>query len=109
MNDRELESRLKAVRAPVKADEYWEDFPGRMRMQLPRPAVVERRQTHATPLLALSGGLALACATFILLLWPAFQTVVRDERVLQREAARLPTGLHALMADEHGMQYLVQE
>lgn len=109
MNDRELESRLKAVRAPVKADEYWEDFPGRVRMQLPRPAAAERRQTRATPLWALSGGLALACVTFILLLWPAFQTVVRDERVLQREAARLPNGLHALMADEHGMQYLVQE
>jgi hypothetical protein len=109
MNDRELESRLKAVRVPVKTDEYWEDFPGRVGRQLHRSTMTKSVPRRMTPVWAWSGGLALACVTLILLLWPAFQTIVRDERTLQRQATRLPNQLHLLMADEHGMQYLVQE
>ncbi|HXB61140.1 MAG TPA: hypothetical protein VNU95_16325 [Candidatus Acidoferrales bacterium] len=109
MSDFELESKLKSVRVPEKTDEYWEDFPGRVRSQLRRPAIVERTRTHWMPQWAWSSGLAAACVVLCLSLWPAFQTVVKDERTIQQDAARFPHQLHLLMADEHGMQYLVSE
>jgi hypothetical protein len=109
MSDSELESKLKSVRVPEKTDEYWEDFPTCVRSQLRRPAAVERTQTRWMPQWAWSSGLATACAVLALSLWPMFQTVVKDEHALQRDAARFPHQLHLLMADEHGMQYLVSE
>jgi hypothetical protein len=113
MSDFELESKLRSVRVPEKTDEYWEDFPGRVRSQLRRTqmraAVVERAQTRWMPPWAWSSGLATACVLLALSLWPALQTIAKDERVLQRDAARFPHQLHLLMADEHGMQYLVSE
>jgi hypothetical protein len=109
MNDFELESKLRSVRAPEKTDEYWQDFPVQVRSQLRRPPAVERAQTRWMPQWAWSSGLATACVILCLSLWPAFQTVVKGERTLQRDAARFPHQLHLLMADEHGMQYLVSE
>ena len=109
MNDSELKSRLKAVRVPEKSDGYWEDFPGQVRSQLRRPAAVERARAGWMPQWAWNSGLALACVVLSLSLWPALQTVARDERTFQRDAARFPHQLHLLMADEHGMQYLVSE
>jgi hypothetical protein len=109
MSDFELESKLRSVRVPEKADEYWHDFPAQVRLQLRRPPAVERAQTRWMPQWAWSSGLATACVILCLSLWPAFQTVVKGERTLQRDAARFPHQLHLLMADEHGMQYLVSE
>jgi hypothetical protein len=109
MSDFELESKLRSVRVPEKTDEYWENFPGRVRSQLRRPAAVDRGQTRWMPQWAWSSGLATACVVLVLSLWPAFQTIVKDERVLQRDAAQFPHQLHLLLADEHGMQYLVSE
>ncbi len=131
MNDFELESKLKAIRVPQKEDEYWEDFPRRVRSQLGRPAPVERAKSHFLPQWAWNSGLALGCVTLILLLLPAFHAALldeqalqrdaarlsaidwpkdyRDEQAWQRDAARLPRQLRAFVADEHGMQYLVAE
>ena len=109
MSDFELESKLRSVRVPEKTDEYWENFPAHVRSQLRRPVAAERTQTRWMPQWAWSSGLATACVVLVLSLWPAFQAVVRDERAWQRDAARLPHQLHLLMADEHGMQYLVSE
>jgi hypothetical protein len=109
MNDFELESKLKAIRVPAREDEYWEDFPRRVRSQLGRTVYARPAQTRLIPQWAWNSGLALACVVFTLLLWPVFHAALLDERALQRDAARLPKQLHLLMADEHGMQYLVAE
>jgi hypothetical protein len=109
MSDFELESKLKSVRVPEKTDGYWEDFPARVRSQLHRPAVMEQTRTHWMPQWAWGSGLATACVILCLSLGPALQNVAKDERALQRDAARFPHQLHLLMADEHGMQYLVSE
>ena len=109
MNDFELESKLKAIPVPAREEEYWEDFPRRVRSQLGRSTAAEPQSTRLMPQWAWSGGLALACVVFSLLLWPVFHAALLDEQALQRDAARLPKQLHVLMADEHGMQYLVAE
>jgi hypothetical protein len=108
MNDFELESRLKSVRVPQRADEYWEDFPSRVRAQLPS-AVIERPVRPFLPNWAWAGGLAMACLVFALVVWPSLQIALKDERALHRELAQLPGHLHVLMADEHGMHYLIAD
>ena len=109
MNDFELESKLKAIPVPAREEEYWKDFPRRVRSHLGRSIVSEPSPTRWMPQWAWSSGLALACAVLSLLLWPAFHAALRDEQTLQRDAARLPKQLRLLMADEHGMQYLVAD
>jgi hypothetical protein len=109
MNDSELQAKLNAVRAPEKTEEYWENFPAQVRSQLRRPMAMEQSQTRWMPRWSWSSGLATACVVLVLSLWPAFQAIVKDERALQRDAARFPHQLHLLIADEHGMQYLVSE
>jgi hypothetical protein len=109
MNDFELEAKLRAVRVPARDEEYWKDFSRRVRTQLGRSAVVEPLPTRLLPQWARNSGLALAGVTFCLLLCPIFQAALQDEQMWQRDAAKLPKQLHVLMADEHGMQYLVSE
>jgi len=108
MNDSELEQKLKAVRVPHWAEGYWEDFPSRVRAQLPA-AVMERPRNAFLPRWAWAGGLAMACAVFALVIWPSFQIAMKDERAFHRELAALPQHLHVLMSDEHGMHYLIAD
>ena len=62
MNDFELESKLKSVRVPERPEEYWDDFPSRVRVQLPRERREFAPQSAWRPRLAWVGGLALAVA-----------------------------------------------
>lgn len=108
MNDFELESKLKAIPVPAREGEYWEDFPRRVRSQLGHQALTVPAPRYM-PQWAWNSGLATACVVLSLLLWPVFHAALQGERVLQRDVAKLPKQLHLLMADEHGMQYLVAE
>ncbi|HEY1662107.1 MAG TPA: hypothetical protein VGI03_06785 [Verrucomicrobiae bacterium] len=108
MNDSELEKKLRSVRVPQRAEGYWEDFPSRVRGQLPAP-VMERPRKAFVPAWAWAGGFAFACAVFTLVIWPSFQVAVKDEHVIHQELAELPHHLHVLMADEHGMHYLIAD
>jgi hypothetical protein len=109
MNDFELKSKLKSVPLPERSQDYWENFPSQVRAHL-RSAPVEfaSRKTFL-PRLAWSGGFAFACLIFSLSLWPAFQTVLKNERTFRRELVQLPNHLRTFMADEHGMHYLIAD
>ena len=114
MNDFELESKLKSVRVPERPDEYWNDFPSRVRVQLPR----ERRE-FAPPSawrlrLAWAGGFALAVAlVFACVQFHPLQTVslaiTKQQRQFHAQLARLDAGLHKLMLNTDGMGYLLTE
>lgn len=107
MNDSELESKLKTVRVPARTDEYWEDFPSRVRAEL-HPALKARTPQRAFyPRLAWACGFALACALFAFVIVPSLQITLKKERAFQHEMAQLPQHLRVLMADEHGLHYLV--
>ncbi|HZF00533.1 MAG TPA: hypothetical protein VE344_01415 [Methylomirabilota bacterium] len=109
MNDFELESKLKSVRVPARSEDYWEEFPSQVRLQL-RPIFAERApQKKFLPRLAWSGGFVLACLFFVLAIWPALQIALKNERTFRRELAELPHHLHVFMADEHGLHYLIAE
>lgn len=108
MNDFELESRLKAVPLPARSDEYWEQFPPCVRSQL-RPVLATRPRTTIARRLAWSSAVASAGLVFALALWPTLSALVKDARVFHRQVVQLPRHLRVLMADEHGMHYLVAD
>jgi hypothetical protein len=109
MNNFDLETKLRAVLVPERTEEYWDDFPSRVRRQLARPVWEERVRWDARPQWPWNGGLALACLLLFISFVPVFHSALKDERILGRDVERLPLGIQALMADEHGMQNLVTD
>ena len=114
MNDFELESKLKSVRVPERPEEYWNDFPSRVRVQLPRERREFAPQSAWRPRLAWAGGLALAMAlVFVCIQFHPLQTmslaITKQQRQFHAQLARLDTGLHKLMLNTDGMGYLLTE
>ena len=62
MNSSDLESKLKSVPVPERSEEYWNDFPSRIRVQLRREQSLRTPRSVWRPRLAWAGGLALAVA-----------------------------------------------
>lgn len=109
MNDFDLQSKLKSVPVPERTDEYWENFPVQVRANLCRAPIELAPRNLSLARLAWPGGFALACALFVLALWPSFNILLKNERMFRRELAELPKHLRVFMADEHGLHYLVAE
>jgi len=114
MNDFELASRLKSVRTPERTEEYWNDFPARVRVQLRREPSVFSPHRVWWPRLKLAGSLALALG----LMWfgerfhplqTASAAITRQSHDLRGEIARLETGLRLVAFNPHGMSYLLAE
>lgn len=109
MNDFELESKLKNVRVPERSEDYWEIFPSQVRANLRHVPTEFASRNLWLPRFAWHGGFALACALFVLVLWPSFNILLKNERMFRHEMAELPAHLRVLMTDEHGLHYLVAE
>lgn len=114
MNDFDLETKLKSIRVPKRPDEYWEDFPSRLRVQLRRERLEFSRPGAWRPRLAWTGGFALAVAlVFVCIEYHPLQTmslaIAKQERHVHMQLARLDTGLHKLMLNTDGMGYLLAE
>ena len=114
MNNFELESKLKSVCLPERPEEYWDDFPSRVRVQLHRARREFMPQSAWHPRLAWVGGLALALAlVFVCIQCHPFQTVslaiTKQQRQFHVQLARLDISLHKLMLNTDGMGYLLTE
>ena len=114
MNLSDLEARLKSVPVPERAQEYWDDFPSRIRVQLRRDRREFALRNVWRPRLAWAGGLALAVA----LMWvgecfhplqTASAAITKQHQAFQDQLAQLDTNLHQLMLNRHGMGYLLAE
>jgi len=114
MNDHDLTARLKSVPVPERSEEYWNDFPARVRRQLPRrPTAVAPRRSWRAPLVW-SGDFALVAAlVFICLQYHPVQAaaaaITRQDRCFHEQLARLDAGLHRLILNTDGMGYLLAE
>jgi len=114
MNDSELKSALKSVPLPERTNEYWDDFPSRIRTQLPRESREARLESALSPRwvwavrFAAAAALVLVCVQFHPLRTAA-SAFARRERQIQMQLARFDAGLRVLMLDQHGMSYLVTE
>jgi hypothetical protein len=114
MNDFDLESKLKSIRVSERPDEYWNDFPSRIRVQLPHERRELAPQSGWHPRLAWAGGFALAVALVLgCIQFHPVQTVAlaiaKQERHIHMQLAQLDTGLHKLMLNTDGMGYLLAE
>ena len=114
MNDFELESKLKDVRVPERTEEYWNDFPSRVRVQLRRERREFAPQSVWRPRLAWAGGFALAVAlVFVCVQFHPLQTmsltITKQQQHFHAQLARLDAGLHVLMLNTDGMGYLLTE
>jgi hypothetical protein len=114
MNNSELEAKLKSVRVPERTEEYWNDFPSQVRVQLHRSRPEFSPRPAWRPRFAWAGGVALAVAlAFVCIQFHPFQTassvLTKHERHLRMQLAQLDAGLHVLMFNPHGMSYLLAE
>ena len=114
MNDFELESKLKGVPLPERSEDYWENFPARVRWRLRRTAPKQEVSESWFPRFAWKMGVGFACLVIGLFvlnqpLKAASCAIFKNERIIRQQLAELPTHLRILMADEHGLHSLVAE
>jgi len=114
MTDFDLESKLKSVPVPDRSDEYWNDFPSRVRMQLrrerfePAPSRGWRRRFTWAFDFALTAALVIVCLEYHPLHY-ASVAITQHERYFHTQWARLDSGLHRLVLNTDGMGYLLAE
>lgn len=110
----DLELKLKSVHVPERPDEYWNDFPARVRVQLRHRRSEEAPRLAWRTRLMWAGDFALTMAVvFICLryhpLEAATNAIASRERHFHAQLARLDTGLHRLMLNTDGMGYLLAD
>jgi hypothetical protein len=114
MNDADLKSKLKSVPVPERTEEYWDDFPSRIRGQLRRPAPSAELSENWLPQFAWKFAACAACFLFSLFIFnqplkAASSAIFQKEKAVRHQLAELPHHLRILMADDHGMYYLVAD
>ncbi len=114
MNDSDLKARLKNVPVPERTEAYWDDFPTRVRGQLRRPATRVELDESWRPQFAWKFAGCTACLIFGLFIFnqplkAASSAIFKKELAMRHQLAALPQHLRVLMADGHGMYYLVAD
>ncbi|MDR3458708.1 MAG: hypothetical protein P4N60_14760 [Verrucomicrobiae bacterium] len=114
MNDSELKARLQNTPVPERSEEYWDDFPARVRVQLHRERRESAPRTAWRPRLSWAGGFALAAVlAFVCIQFQPLQrasaAITQHERQLHAQAAQMKSNLQLLMFNPHGMGYLLAE
>jgi hypothetical protein len=114
MNDADLKSRLKNVPVPERTEEYWDDFPARVRGRLRRPAPAAQLNENWRPQFAWKFAVATACLIFVLFVFNqplkvASAVIFHQEKAMRHQLAELNQHLRVFMADDHGMYYLVAD
>lgn len=112
MNDFDLESRLRSFQAPERSDEYWNDFPSRIRVQLREATPDFERRPLWRPRLAWGLAVAMVIA-FVCVEYHPLRTaslaLAKKERHIHVQLARLDASLHVLVLNTDGMGYLLKE
>jgi hypothetical protein len=114
MNDFDLESKLKGVCVPERPEEYWNDFPSRIRVQLRReqPQMAPRPAWRTRLMWASNFALTTAVLFICIQYHPLRSTttaIIKQERCFHAQLARLDGGLHRLMLNTDGMGYLLMD
>lgn len=114
MNDFELKSKLKSVPVPERAEEYWENFPTQVRVNLRRAQPATELPERWPPPFAWKFGVsvvgfALALVVFNEPLKDASKAVFQQERTFRQQIIAFHKNLQVMMTDEHGLHYLIAE
>lgn len=110
----DLEARLKSVPLPERSADYWENFPAQVRWQMRRAAPKHEVRESWRSGFAWGIGASLACGVIGLLvlhqpLRAASGAVFQKEQCIRQHLASIPSQLRVLMANEHGLHYLIAE
>lgn len=115
MNDADLQSQIKAIRAPERSEEYWESFPERVLRASRAPAVAQPEPRSFVPGFLWGFRLALTCAALAFCLWESnvpkvvTRALRKDEKQLRESVQRFDRNLASFMRDEHGLHNLVAD
>jgi hypothetical protein len=115
MKDFDLDSELKALPVPDRAEEYWDAFPRRVLADVRSATSPVVRPRSSRSRLVPSFGWAFACVAFFLFVGltgtarAVCVTILHDERNLRHTLQVLPQNMRTLMQDEHGLHYLVED
>jgi len=114
MKDFDLEATLKSVPLPERSADYWENFPAQVRWQMRRAAPKHEVRESWRAGFAWGIGVSLAClvlGTLVLNqpLREASGAIIQQEKYVRQHLASIPSQLRVLMANEHGLHYLITE
>lgn len=114
MNNPDLRSKLKGVPVPERTEEYWNEFPLRVRRRLKRPSAPAELDENwltqfAWKFAVCAIGIVLGLLIFNQPLIAASTAISQKEKAVRQQLAELPHHLRILMADGHGMYYLVAD
>jgi len=114
MNNSDLISKLESVPVPERTEEYWSGFPSCVRRQLHRPAAPAELHTAWLPQFSWKCAAGTACLIFGLSFFDqpliaGSTAIFQKERAARQQLAELPQHLRILMADNHGMYYLIAD
>ncbi len=114
MNDFDLAAKLKSVPVPARSADYWEDFPAHVRWQLRRTPLRHEVRASWQAGFAWGIGVSLTCLVIGLLmlhqpLQAASGAIIQKEQCVRHQLAAIPRQLRVLMANEHGLHYLIAE
>ena len=115
MNDFDLEANLRALSAPERGDDYWQDFPRQVTGALrARPL---RRPARSSWLPQLAWGFSLAFGCFALGYFIGHnegprgftRALMENQREFRLSLARFPEQFRNHMLDENGIQQLLPD
>ncbi len=117
MSEFDLNETLKSAKVPERADEYWDDFPGRVARQLGRASVASRTEARWFPRIAWGLAAATACLIvgFAVGHWRgSVETVsanglLQNEKLLRETMAMFPNRIRAIVQDERGLSLVLSE
>jgi hypothetical protein len=118
MNNSELEKLLKSARAPEWTDEYWDDFPRRVRARIAAGAHTGLPANGASRVPWLTWGLGLATACLMIGFavghWQGRRAadsfaLLQNGKTLREILTLFPNRVRAIEQDEHGMQLVLSD
>jgi len=114
MNNSDLDAKLKSVPLPDRPADYWEHFPAQVRWQLrraasPQPICERWLPTFAWKFGVSFAGLVVGLLVFSQPLNAVSCAIFQKEQFVRQQLTALPGHLRVLMADEHGLHYLIAE
>jgi hypothetical protein len=115
MNDFDLESKIKGLRVPDRDEDYWEDFPRSVVVELRRRPLEEPARRIFMPGLLRGARLALTCLMVGFCVWQSrmpreiSHALRQNEKELRQSMARFENNLGRLMQDEHGLHKLIED
>lgn len=115
MKNFDLDSEVKALRAPERDEEFWDTFPQRVLTELrstPPPASIPRAAPSRlvwTTVWSLAGLAFCLCLGLTHTPRAVCFALIQDERNLRRSIQVFPDHVRTLMQDEHGLHQLVAD